>query len=63
MDAYFENPQDWAYQRTVEDNGGYKKKYGDPIPQKQVILTTVWGLGVSSLIGKFVLTMVSLKMS
>mmetsp|Transcript_888 Transcript_888/g.2068 ORF Transcript_888/g.2068 Transcript_888/m.2068 type:complete len:178 (+) Transcript_888:124-657(+) len=61
MDAYFENPQDWAYQRTVEDNGGYKKKYGDPIPQKQIILTTVWGVGVSSLIGKFVLTMSSGK--
>lgn len=61
MDAYFENPQDWAYQRSVEDNGGYKKKYGEPIPQKQIILTVVWGVGVSSLISNFVFTIVSPK--
>jgi len=61
MDAYFENPQDWAYQRSVEDNGGYKKKYGEPIPQKQVILTVVWGVGVSSLITNFVVTIGSGK--
>lgn len=63
MDAYFENPNDWAYQRRVEERGGYKKKYGEPIPQKQVILTVVWGVGVSSLIANFVLTLVSQKMS
>ena len=63
MDAYFENPQDWAYQRVVEERGGYKKKYGEPIPQKQVILTVVWGVGVSSLIANFVLTIVSQKLS
>lgn len=61
MDAYFENPQDWAYQRSVEDNGGYKKKYGEPIPKKQVILTVVWGIGISSLISNFVFTIVSKK--
>ena len=42
MDAYFENPNDWAFQRKAEENGGYKKKYGEPIPTKNVILTVVW---------------------
>ena len=59
MDAYFENPNDWAFQRKVEENGGYKKKYGDPIPTKQVILTVVWGVGVSGLIANFLLNLVS----
>jgi len=63
MDAYFENPQDWAFQRSVENNGGYKRKYGDPIPQKQVILTVVWGLGATSFLVNFVVTLVSQKMS
>jgi hypothetical protein len=61
MDAYFENPNDWAYQRRVEERGGYKKKYGAPIPQKQVILTIVWGTGVSSLIVNFLIKMVSTR--
>lgn len=61
MDAYFENPQDWAYQRKVEENGGYKKKYGEPIKKKDVILTVTWGIGVSSLIANFVVTIVSGK--
>ena len=59
MDAYFENPNDWAYQRKAEENGGYKKKYGDPIPTKQVVLTVVWGVGVSALIAKFFVILVS----
>lgn len=42
MDAYFENAQDWAYQKNVERNGGYKKDYAaDPGP-KQLILTAIW---------------------
>mmetsp|Transcript_22571 Transcript_22571/g.53282 ORF Transcript_22571/g.53282 Transcript_22571/m.53282 type:complete len:181 (-) Transcript_22571:88-630(-) len=56
MDAYFENPNDWAYQRQVEERGGYKKKYGEPIPLKQVVLTVVWGLGVSTLIANWAVT-------
>jgi len=63
MDAYFENPNDWAYQRRVEEGGGYKKKYGEPIPQKQVILTVVWGGGISTLIVNFIVALVSEKMS
>ncbi|VEU40770.1 unnamed protein product [Pseudo-nitzschia multistriata] len=62
MDAYFENPNDWAYQRKVEESGGYKKKYGEPIPQKQVILTVVWGVGITGLLGKGLLTFVSYKL-
>ena len=62
MDAYFENPNDWAYQRKAEENGGYKKKYGEPIPTKQVALTVVWGVGVSSLIANFLLNLVSVKL-
>jgi hypothetical protein len=61
MDAYFENPNDWAYQRSVEDRGGYKKKYGEPIPVKDVVLTVTWGVGVSGLIANFVLNLVSAK--
>ena len=35
MDAYFENAQDWAYQKNVERNGGYKKDYtSDPSPKQ-----------------------------
>ena len=29
MDAYFENPNDWAYQKNVERNGGYKRDYAN----------------------------------
>jgi hypothetical protein len=25
MDAFLENPQDWAYQKVQEKNGAYKK--------------------------------------
>ena len=58
MDAYFENPNDWAYQRSVELNGGYQKKYGEPIPQKQVLLTVTWGIGITAAIVNFVSTVV-----
>ena len=35
MDAYFENAQDWAYQKNAERNGGYKKDYtSDPSPKQ-----------------------------
>uniref|UniRef100_A0A7R9W357 Uncharacterized protein n=1 Tax=Pseudictyota dubia TaxID=2749911 RepID=A0A7R9W357_9STRA len=43
MDAYFENPNDWAYQKTVERRGGYKRDWAtantDP---KQVTLSGIW---------------------
>jgi len=59
MDAYFENPNDWAYQRRCEERGGYKKKYGEPLDKKQIALTVVWGVGISGFLGNFVLTLVS----
>lgn len=35
MDSYFENAQDWAYQKNEERNGGYKKDYtSDPSPKQ-----------------------------
>ena len=44
MDAYLDNPQDWAYQKTSERNGAYKKDYANANMQpKQIALTTVWG--------------------
>mmetsp|Transcript_31276 Transcript_31276/g.67565 ORF Transcript_31276/g.67565 Transcript_31276/m.67565 type:complete len:204 (+) Transcript_31276:135-746(+) len=47
MDAFLENPQDWAYQKVQEQNGGYKKDYANAnMGKKQVFLSTVWGLGV-----------------
>ncbi|OEU14742.1 hypothetical protein FRACYDRAFT_269658 [Fragilariopsis cylindrus CCMP1102] len=59
MDAYFENPNDWAYQRTSEDRGGYKKKYGEPLDKKSVLLTVVWGVGISAFIVNFGYTLVT----
>lgn len=59
MDAYFENPNDWAYQRMVEQNGGYKRDYGEPPDTKQVALTVTWGLGISYILSNLVLDLVS----
>jgi hypothetical protein len=59
MDAYFENPNDWAYQRTVEDRGGYKKNYGAPLDPKQVGLTVVWGTFITYFLGNFAYSLVS----
>jgi hypothetical protein len=47
MDAYFENPNDWAFQRVQEERGGYKRSYGDPLDPKQVGLTVIWGGGIT----------------
>ena len=39
-----ENPQDWAYQKTCEQNGAYKKDYANAnMSPKQVTLSTIWG--------------------
>ncbi|KAG7369816.1 hypothetical protein IV203_027562 [Nitzschia inconspicua] len=50
MDAYFENPNDWAFQRLQEERGGYKRDYGAPLDPKQVALTLVWGGGITAYI-------------
>ena len=43
MDAYFENPNDWAYQKMSEQNGGPKRDYANAnMEPKQIILSTIW---------------------
>ena len=58
MDAFLENPQDWAYQKKCEQNKGvYKKDYANAnMEPKQVVLSTVWGLGVVYFIGNLIYT-------
>mmetsp|Transcript_31366 Transcript_31366/g.66797 ORF Transcript_31366/g.66797 Transcript_31366/m.66797 type:complete len:196 (-) Transcript_31366:243-830(-) len=52
MDAFLENPQDWAYQKVCEQNGSYKKDYANAnMGKKQVVLSTVWGVGVTYFLG------------
>ena len=43
MDAFLENPQDWAYQKMEEKNGKPKKDYANAnMDPQQIILSTVW---------------------
>mmetsp|Transcript_48792 Transcript_48792/g.103735 ORF Transcript_48792/g.103735 Transcript_48792/m.103735 type:complete len:215 (+) Transcript_48792:97-741(+) len=43
MDAFLENPQDWAYQKMSEKNGGARKDYANAnMDPQQIILSTVW---------------------
>jgi len=43
MDAFLENPQDWAYQKMQEKSGAAKKDYANAnMDPKQIILSTVW---------------------
>ena len=58
MDAFLENPQDWAYQKKCEQNKGvYKKDYANAnMEPKQVVLSTVWGLGVVYFLGNLIYT-------
>ena len=59
------NPNDWAYQRRVEaglmasESSSYRKPYGEPIPLDQVLLTVVWGVGISGLLANLALAVVS----
>ena len=53
--ATVDNPQDWGYQKVSEQNGAYKKDYANANMQpKQVILSTIWGLGVVYFIGNLI---------
>jgi hypothetical protein len=63
MDAYFENPNDWAYQRVEEEKGGYKKDYGAAPDGKQVALTVTWGLGVTYFLSNLALELVGLDVT
>ena len=41
MDAFLENPQDWAYQKMAEKNGAPVKDYANAnMNPKQIILST-----------------------
>lgn len=54
MDAFLENPQDWAYQKLQEQNNpdAYKKDYANAnMNPKQVALSTIWGAGVIYFLG------------
>ena len=45
MDAYFENPNDWAYQKNYERNNpdGYKYDFANAnTSPKQLILSAIW---------------------
>lgn len=45
---YNYNWQDWAYQKTCEQNGAYKKDYANAnMSPKQVTLSTIWGEFIS----------------
>jgi hypothetical protein len=46
--AYFENPNDWLYQKGREKNGAPKFDYGKAnMDPKQLILTAVWSVVVT----------------
>ncbi len=44
MDAYLENPQDWAYQKMCErQKGAAVKDYANAnMDSKQIVLSTIW---------------------
>lgn len=43
MDAFLENPQDWAYQKMSEKNGAAVKDYANAnMEPKQIVLSTIW---------------------
>merc|ERR1719443_496394 len=43
MDAFLENPQDWAYQKLEEKRGQPKRDYANAnMDPKQLILSTLW---------------------
>ncbi|CAJ1946224.1 unnamed protein product [Cylindrotheca closterium] len=43
MDAYLENPQDWAVQKMAEKKGAPKRDYGNAnTSPKQLILSGIW---------------------
>ena len=44
MDAFLENPNDWAYQKMAEkNNGAAVKDYANAnMEPKQIVLSTIW---------------------
>lgn len=58
MDAYFENPQDWAMQKMEEKKGGYKRDY-TLIDTKKVVLTLTWAVIVTPIVFSIFFDLVS----
>lgn len=51
MDAYLNNPNDWAFGRLEQKKRGIKYDYVT-LDQKQVVLVTVWSLLIGFFIGR-----------
>eukprot|EP00978_Attheya_sp_CCMP212_P009341 scaffold22073_cov47-Attheya_sp.AAC.2 len=48
MDAYFENPNDWQYQKLQEKDGAEKFDYANAnMDPKQLVLTAIWSVVVT----------------
>jgi len=58
MDAYFDNPQDWAMQKMEERKGGYKRDY-TLIDTKKVVLTLTWAVIVTPIVFSIFFDLVS----
>lgn len=52
MDAYFENPNDWAYDRMQFQKTGRKVDYVSPPEGKTLALVLVWSTLVLSVTGR-----------
>ena len=53
MDAYLNNPNDWAYNRLTWENGGYKPDYVT-LKQEAVVLTVTWSAIVLTIASRVV---------
>ncbi len=55
LTIYTATKSDWGFQKVSEQNGAYKKDYANAnMEPKQVILTTVWGVGVIYFLGSLI---------
>jgi hypothetical protein len=51
MDAYLQNPNDWAFQKREEEKTGVKYDYENAnMDPKQLVLTGVWATAVISIV-------------
>jgi len=54
MDAYFENPNDWALQKMEERKGGAAKRdYAAAPDAEQLALTLAWSVVVTGVLVRF----------
>jgi len=62
MDAFFENPNDWQYQKLQEKKGGAKKDYANAnTSPKEVALTGTWALIVVVFFTNFIIDCINGK--